>query len=317
MGHQECQTLPQIHGNPKVSGTSQADYHSPYLHCTHSHPSWKGKKQWEGTDVNSSNPGQWVQAYLERDSRLPEWWEEFCPLVCSVDRGCDDAQVKSLACCQAAAFCLLETQKEAHSTWITPSCLSALGRREYLTQKDPRITQDYWEVWREEIVALVIVLQRCAICARSSPNVFCGVVQELCECLAPVVEVGDLFNMEKEIWEGVRKDPWLPCLWKGPLHQHPEWRNLPALLHLTIHLGLNSKGLCPLRNWPWCWEGGHHHPRFSPLGLDDTEMPPLEDVYRPRAMPMGTLLDPTALESLQMTISHIPVMGEVHYHLQA
>ena len=34
-------------------------------------------------------------------------------------------------------------------------------------------------------------------------------------------------------------------------------------------------------------------------------------------MPMGTMLDLTALESLQVTILHTPVTGEVHYHLQA
>ena len=58
------------------------------------------------------------------------------------------------------------------------------------------------------------------------------------------------------------------------------------------------------------------YPRFSPLGLDDPEILPLEDAYSHEAMPMGTLLDITALESLQVTISHIPVTGEAHYHLQ-
>ena len=58
-------------------------------------------------------------------------------------------------------------------------------------------------------------------------------------------------------------------------------------------------------------------PRFAPLGMDDPEIPLLEDAYRPVAMPMGTLLDLTTLESLQMTISHILVTGQVHFHLQA
>ena len=67
--------------------------------------------------------------------------------------------------------------------------------------------QDYWEVQREEMVVLAVVLQRCAICARDSPNVFCSVVQELHDCLVPVEEDSNLFNMEKEIWDGGRKDP--------------------------------------------------------------------------------------------------------------
>ena len=35
----------------------------------HSCPSQKGKKLWEGIDID---PSKWVQAYLERDNRLPE-----------------------------------------------------------------------------------------------------------------------------------------------------------------------------------------------------------------------------------------------------
>ena len=46
-------------------------------------------------------------------------------------------------------------------------------------------------------------------------------------------------------------------------------------------------------------------------------MPPLEDVYGSCVMPMGSSLDFTAPESLQVTISHTSVTGEVHYHLQA
>ena len=43
----------------------------------HSHPSQKAKKLWEGIDVDPNNPGKWIQAYLERDNRLPEWWKQF------------------------------------------------------------------------------------------------------------------------------------------------------------------------------------------------------------------------------------------------
>ena len=56
---------------------------------------------------------------------------------------------------------------------------------------------------REEMVALAVVLQSCPIHARTSLNVFCRGVQDLHKCLVPVVEEGNLFNREKEIWEGV------------------------------------------------------------------------------------------------------------------
>ena len=38
----------------------------------HSHPSSKGKKSWEGIDIDPNNNGQWVHAYLEKDNWLPE-----------------------------------------------------------------------------------------------------------------------------------------------------------------------------------------------------------------------------------------------------
>ena len=43
-------------------------------------------------------------------------------------------------------------------------------------------------------------------------------------------------------------------------------------------------------------------------------MLPMEDSYPPGAT---TLFDLLALESLEMTISHTPVTGKFHYHLQA
>ena len=55
-------------------------------------------------------------------------------------------------------------------------------------------------------------------------------------------------------------------------------------------------------------------PRFSLQDPDDLTIPPLEDACLPRAM---ILLDLSTLESLEMTISHITVMDNVHYGLQA
>ena len=119
-----------------------------------SHPPWKGRKLWEGIDVGPSISNQWVQAYSKRDDKLPEWWKEFHPLVHSMDGCGDNTKVKSLAHQQAVAFCLPAAQKEVCGTWTAPSCLAVLGRKEYLAPKDPRITLDYWDVWREEMVVL-------------------------------------------------------------------------------------------------------------------------------------------------------------------
>ena len=108
---------------------------------------------------------------------------------------------------QTAVFCLLASQKKVHGTWITPTCLAVLRRKEYLGPKKPQMTLDYWEMQREETITLAIILQWCAIQAGTPPDIFCGAVQELHEHLALVLEEGNLFIMEKEIWEGVSKDP--------------------------------------------------------------------------------------------------------------
>ena len=56
-------------------------------------------------------------------------------------------------------------------------------------------------------IALPNVLQWCTIWDGTPLDTFCQAVQELHECLALVVEEGDLFNMEKEIQEGIMKEP--------------------------------------------------------------------------------------------------------------
>ena len=81
------------------------------------------------------------------------------------------------------------------------------------------MTQDYWEVGREEIVVLAIIFPWCAIWAGAAQDIFCEAEQELHECLAPVVEEGDLFNIEKNIWEGLGKTLWLLLPQKEPPHQ--------------------------------------------------------------------------------------------------
>ena len=139
-----------------------------------------------------------------------------------------------------------------------PPSLAVLGGKDYLGPIDPRMTLVYQVVWREEIVVLAIMLQRCAICASVSPDMLCGAVQETHDCLVPVVERGELFNME-EIWEEV-KDP----IATTPSNRVPS--PVPGVEQLTgtttpdLYLHLNWKRLHFLRTWPWCKGGGHHHP---------------------------------------------------------
>ena len=64
---------------------------------------------------------------------------------------------------------------------------------------------------------LDIIFQQCTIQAEAPPDIFCGAMQEFCDCLVLVVEVGNWFNIEKEIWEGDRKGPVVGAALTGAL----------------------------------------------------------------------------------------------------
>ena len=131
----------------------------------------------------------------------------------------------------------------------------------------------------------------------------------------------------KRSGRGLGKTPWSPLLWKEPLHQkepphqeesHCRWSeqsSLPAPPYWTHHLCPNEKGQCLLRAYPGSPKAATTTtPGFSPWVPEDLATPPLEDVYLTGAM---TWMDLSWLESLEMTISLTPVMGKVHYCLQA
>ena len=108
----------------------------------HCHPSLKRGKSWGGIDIDPNNTSQWVNAYLKRNSWIPELWEEFWPLTHSADGSCNEAQAKNMANQQAVAFHLPSTHKKVHGTWLTPPCLSELKRKEYFGPKGwPVITR--------------------------------------------------------------------------------------------------------------------------------------------------------------------------------
>ena len=98
----------------------------------------------------------------------------------------------------------LNTPKPKESTkWIntlnapvpsspTPKPCATLPRK----QRNPSYAiQDVQMVRPEEMVALAWALQRCAICSGTPPGMLCGAVQELCRCLAPLLQRGNLLDL--------------------------------------------------------------------------------------------------------------------------
>ena len=161
---------------------------------------------------------------------------------------------------------------------------------------------------------------------RAPPDVFHGAVKELHECLDPMVEEGDLFNMEQEIWEGIRKDPVAATTSTRATtpKRSPSLKRVPSqtprveeFTHSTSPdpPSMPEPGAAPpqdlalvSRRW------SPPPPQFFLQDLDDLTMQPLEDAYLPRTM---TLLDLPMLESLEITMSHTLAMGKVQYCLQA
>ena len=134
-----------------------------------------------------------------------------------------------------------------------------------------------------------------------------------------MVEEGDLFNMEMEILEEARKGLRAP----SPLEKAPS--PMPGVEETTCTPvpdplptskpeeaeSPEELALVVLRRWP------SQPPRFAPLGMDNSEMLPLEDAYGTVASPIGSMLDLTTMASLQMTVLHMPATDEVHYLFQA
>ena len=146
------------------------------------------------------------------------------------------------------------------------------------------------------------------------------------ECLVLVVEEGDWFNMEKEIWEGVRKDPMVATALTGAptLEKAPSPKRVPPQMARAEELTCSTspdppsvpklEGAAPPQDLALVPSRQPPPPQVFSPGPEDLGMPPLEDAYLPGAM---TLFDLSTLELLEMTISHTPAMGKVHYCLQA
>ena len=74
--------------------------------------------------------------------------------------------------------------------------------------KDAQGSHDYQEVRKEETVALAMALQSCTVQLGTPLGVLCSVVQEVCQCLAPLIEEGCLLKLE--MLDVVEKNPMAP-----------------------------------------------------------------------------------------------------------
>ena len=212
-----------------------------------------------------------------------------------------------------ASHGLLDTHHTAREGrwWITPPCLEILGWKNYLPPKDFQGSCDYQEVREEETVALAMVLQSCTVQSGMPQGVLCGVVQELCQCLAPLIEDDGLLNMK--MLDVAEKDPVTPAPASAPSSPTPgpeeeEQIQIPEESHtLEPEEVAHSEGGLDL-TW------GRHPirpPGFAHSQLNQTHRGLVKGVL-PRAQ-----LDLCSMGSLQLTISHNPAARDVHYEYQS
>ena len=290
------------------TATPMASLPSPPSQPSHL-PSQKAMKPQErATRVDTISATQWDWAYLEENYRVPEWWREFWFLLQSL---CDSA-IHKLAHQQATTFQIPTVQLEKDGWWTAPSCLEVLWWRKYLPLKDFQGSHDYQEVRREETVNLAMALQSCTVQSWKLPGVLCGVMHELWQCLASLIEEDILPNLE--MLDVVEKDLMAPAQASAPAFPTPD----PEEEEQVVQIPEESCTSEPEEATHL--EGGLDHVwdrypaiphAFAQSWANQTHAGLV------RGIPLGVQLDLCSLGSLQVTICHGPAVGEVHYQYQS
>ena len=254
-----------------------------------------------------TSAGQWVCANLKRNNRVPGWWREIlCLLQCP-----SDSPFPKLAHQQATVFWLPTTQLKKDGLWTASACLEVYGWRKYLPLKGFNGSHDYFEVRKEEMVTLTMALQSCSVWSGTPLGVLCGVVQELCQCPAPLLEGDSLLNVMLDVAE---KDPVIPAPASAPNIPTPEPEEEKQILQVPKE---------PCASEPEKAAhllGGLHltQGRFPAIPPGSAHMQAnWTHAALARGIPPGAQLDLCSLGSLQVTITHGPAAGEVWYEYQS
>ena len=96
-----------------------------------------------------------------------------------------------------AVFQLPEAQDEKYGWLKAQTCLAGLSHRDFLPESPTMIQgpRDIHVVRCNKMVALARALQQCTIQSGVPPGVLCGAIQDLCKCLATLMERGNLLRL--------------------------------------------------------------------------------------------------------------------------
>ena len=181
----ECLKTPKsAEATEQINNLSTAAPSSPTPKFCH-HSSQKAKKSWWGIEANSSLTSGWIQSYIDKNKRVPNWWREFQSILCSRDEPCTNIKVKEIVHQQAAALRLPSSQLDKewlaeHSTMLR--CVEEKGL--HSPEGIPRSLRLPSDAKRRNGVAGHGPSKMCHL-IWNPPRVLCRAVQEFHRCLTP------------------------------------------------------------------------------------------------------------------------------------
>ena len=151
-----------------------------------------------------------------------------------------------------------------------------------------------------------MAFQSCTVLYGMPPGVIHGVVQELHQCLAPLIEEDGLLNLE--VLDVAKKDPVALASAPASSTPNPEEEDWAIQVLEESYTSEPEETVNLERGLDLVWG---RYPTI-PLGFGHLQVNQAHAGLA-RGIPLGAQLDFCSLWSLQVTISHDPAAGEVHY----
>ena len=163
-----------------------------------------------------------------------------------------------------------------------------------------------------------MAFQRCAVHSGMPPGVLCRAVQQLHRCLSPLLEKGNLLDLE--MLDVARKDPMTPAPAERASSLRPRVEEPVGVPTPNELSALEPEEAAQSEDLALVQRRLLAPPGFTLSWVNKSGSSPLEEadwlVSIPLEIPQDAQLDLTSFGSLQVTISHYLEMGEVWYQCQ-
>ena len=147
-------------------------------------------------------------------------------------------------------------------------------------------------------------------------GMLCRAVQELHRCLTSMIKIGNL--LDHEMLDVAEKDPMAPASKGRALSLMPRAEPLVSVTTLSEPSASEPEEAAPPEELTLVpTQRPLPSPGFSLPWMDGSDLPQPEQADWPMNVHSGAQLDFASLWSIQVIISHFPVMGEVHCEYQS